>query len=65
MTNAEFSRRAARVASTAAAWAAGSLDLPDRREARMREEPFRRFIREMRERLDYMEADYNAEVATS
>ena len=57
MTNAEFARRAARLAGKAAAWAADSLDLERRRDEPIRDEPFERFLREMRQWLDDMEAD--------
>lgn len=50
-----FSHLASRIAATVASWAADCLDLPEKRERPMRREPGERFLRDMRQRLDWLE----------
>lgn len=57
MTPMEFAQRCARIASRASAWAADVLDTNTGQPARR--EDVERFIREMRERLNYIEEKLN------
>lgn len=50
MTRARFAQLASRLAKDASSWSADALDL----DGEMRPEDVRRFVQQMRERLDWM-----------
>lgn len=56
MTHAEFVTKAANIASFAASWAGITCDKPDALLTPMRDKSARHFLREMRARLDAIEA---------
>lgn len=62
MTNAEFSQIVAYMAKNCAHWAGDALSLPERINSPMSEENRRRFVAEMRERLDRIDPDTRAEL---
>jgi hypothetical protein len=63
VTNAEAARRAARLAGFIAEWAGDAIDLADARDDRMHDETLDRFLRTVRQWLDYMEIDHRGEPA--
>lgn len=57
MTRAQFAMRLARIASTAATWSADVLTMHDRASDQMNPEAADRFIREVREKLNWLKED--------
>jgi hypothetical protein len=64
LTNAGFVRAASYMASNCASWAGDSMIFPERMDEAMKLEPLRRFIQNMRERLDRIDPDAPPHTAT-
>lgn len=57
LTNADFVRALSYMASNCASWAGDTLIFPERMDEPIDLEPLRRFIQNMRERLDLIDPD--------
>jgi hypothetical protein len=55
MTNAEFAQQCAYFASRMASWAGDSLTLPEERNERVRDWVMANFLKDFRDRLDFIE----------